>query len=328
MQKVLTISVAAYNVEKFIEKALNSLMFEGFEEKLEVFVVDDGGKDGTLEIAKQFQERFPNTFYAVHKENGGYGSTVNYSIEHATGKYFKLLDGDDYYDTDALKKLVEKLEKVDADVVAMPMWKGIPEEGMTRLEVGADRPDGVLKISGMGEQKMVIGHHSSVFKTSILRNCGLRLPERTLYTDAIFCIEPFAIAETILFFQEAVYCYRMGRDEQSVSMKSKLRHLEELKTIALRLTRFYEEHAQHPNAAYIKRYVAQNACIVMKVMLHAKVCKDSFKDIKAFDCSIKDLSADVYKDSVWVSKVGRLMGLIRASKYTLYWPVAALLNIE
>jgi glycosyltransferase involved in cell wall biosynthesis len=117
MEKILTISIAAYNVEGYIRQTLNSLIAPEILDKLEVFVVDDGGNDGTLAIAKEYEAKYPGTFHAVHKENGGYGSTINYSVEHATGKFFKQLDGDDWFQTDNLVALVKVLETLDTDCV-------------------------------------------------------------------------------------------------------------------------------------------------------------------------------------------------------------------
>ena len=117
MNKLLTVSIAAYNVEKYIRETLESLCIPSIIDDLEIFIVDDGGKDGTYEIAKEFEDLYPNTFHAIHKENGGWGSTVNYSIEHASGKYFRLLDGDDYYDRNGLINLIKVIKKTDADVI-------------------------------------------------------------------------------------------------------------------------------------------------------------------------------------------------------------------
>ena len=128
MNKILTISVAAYNVEQFLEKTLGSLADSRYVDRLEVFVVDDGGKDSSLEIAKKYESRYPQTFHAIHKENGGYGSTVNYSIAHATGKYFKLLDGDDWMDRDGLNSVIAELEKHDEDVIITDYYIGPTEE--------------------------------------------------------------------------------------------------------------------------------------------------------------------------------------------------------
>ena len=94
-------------------------------DKLEVFVVDDGGIDGTLKIAQKYQKKYPGTFYAVHKENGGYGSTVNYSIAHATGKYFKLLDGDDWFNTDKWKEYEKDFAEAGIEIIYFPYTKGV-----------------------------------------------------------------------------------------------------------------------------------------------------------------------------------------------------------
>ena len=116
-KKTLTVSIAAYNVEKFLENTLKSLEISELLNELEVFVIDDGGKDGSLEIARHFQEKYPDTIHAIHKENGGYGSTVAYSIAHATGKYFKLLDGDDWFDKEGLLQIIKRLRTCEADII-------------------------------------------------------------------------------------------------------------------------------------------------------------------------------------------------------------------
>ena len=100
--KTLTISIAAYNMEAWIKRALDSLLDKRVIDDLEVFAVDDGGTDRTLEIAKEYALQYPNSIFPIHKENGGYGSTVNYSVKHANGKYLKLLDADDWFDADGL----------------------------------------------------------------------------------------------------------------------------------------------------------------------------------------------------------------------------------
>ena len=95
--KLLTISIAAYNVEKFLDKTLSSLCNESISEDVEVLIIDDGSKDKTSDIAKKYEKKNPKIFKYVYKENGGHGSTINKGIELAQGKYFRVLDGDDYF---------------------------------------------------------------------------------------------------------------------------------------------------------------------------------------------------------------------------------------
>ena len=77
MGKILSVSIASYNVEKFIRKALDSCCVPEIMDRLEVLVVNDGSTDSTLEIAREYEEKYPQTFRVIDKKNGGYGSTVN-----------------------------------------------------------------------------------------------------------------------------------------------------------------------------------------------------------------------------------------------------------
>ena len=97
--KVLTILVPVYNTEKYIRRCLDSLLVPEVLESIEVLVVNDGSKDRSPEIAQEYAEAFPDTVVLVNKENGGHGSTINTGIERANGKYFRVLDSDDWFNT-------------------------------------------------------------------------------------------------------------------------------------------------------------------------------------------------------------------------------------
>ena len=121
MGKILTVSIAAYNVEQYIDKALRSLICSRMD-KLEVLIIDDGSTDNTFSVAKGYESRYPETFHTIHKENGGYGSTINHSIGIATGKYFKQLDADDCFDTGNLNAFIDYLENNSSDLVLSPFY--------------------------------------------------------------------------------------------------------------------------------------------------------------------------------------------------------------
>ena len=74
MNKILTVSVASYNVEAYIGENLDSILSCEAKDDIEIFVVDDGGKDGTIEIARKYEEQYPDIVHVIHKENGGAGS--------------------------------------------------------------------------------------------------------------------------------------------------------------------------------------------------------------------------------------------------------------
>ena len=109
--KYLTITIPSYNSEQYLERCLDSLILpRGWMEHIEIIVVNDGSTDRTGEIADDYVRRFPDTVRVVHKENGGHGSGVNAGLALATGRYFKVLDSDDWFDEHAYRELAEKLE--------------------------------------------------------------------------------------------------------------------------------------------------------------------------------------------------------------------------
>ena len=116
-EKILSVSIACYNVEKYLRQTLDSCLVPEIMDRLEVLIVNDGSKDGTADLAREYTARWPETFVLIDKENGGYGSTFNAAVRVATGKYFRLLDGDDWFDRDGLRDFIGVLEKAEEDMI-------------------------------------------------------------------------------------------------------------------------------------------------------------------------------------------------------------------
>ena len=318
MNKILTISVAAYNVASYISNCLDSLCVFEIINDIEVFIVDDGATDETFNIAKQYEEMYPRTFHVVHKENGGYGSTVNYSINHATGKYFKLLDGDDWYDSDELAKLVKILKKTDADIVVTNYKTGPDKSRLKIIDYYSDEKPGIMKMSGFVPAKY-FGMWAMVVKTQVLRACKLTLPEHELYTDQYFCTYPLAYAKTIQFVDCCVYCYRTERDGQSMSKESRLKHYKVTIEHAIKLTRFCASQKGQPNYPIILKRVSAYHSGAINTLLLKPICKTSLNNIKKYERKIKGLSYDVYKMAVNAGETGKLLWLMRHTGYLCYW---------
>ena len=110
MNKILTISVASYNLESMIEENLTSIVNSKYIDDIEIIYTDDGGTDNTMNIVSEYAKRYPESIKMVYKVNEGPGSTVNSGIKNATGKYFKMIDGDDLVDTETLDFFIENLK--------------------------------------------------------------------------------------------------------------------------------------------------------------------------------------------------------------------------
>src|SRR5574344_1376419 len=105
MDKILTIIIPTYNMEKYLRHCLDSLIVPNMD-KVEVLVINDGSKDSSSAIGHEYQDKYPQTFRVIDKENGNYGSCINRGLKEATGKYVKVLDADDWYDSDECLKLI------------------------------------------------------------------------------------------------------------------------------------------------------------------------------------------------------------------------------
>ena len=113
---LLTIGIPAYNVELYIEDTVLSVAKSKQHDQLEILIINDGSSDHTLEVATRIAQEY-NCVKVIDKPNGGHGSAINAALKNATGKYFRLLDGDDWFNTDEFDKYLEKLESEDADIV-------------------------------------------------------------------------------------------------------------------------------------------------------------------------------------------------------------------
>lgn len=322
MKKLLTISVAAYNMEKYLAECLDSLVVPEIIDDLEVFVIDDGGTDASLDIAGSYAARYPDTFIPVHKENGGYGTTLNYSIAHATGKYFKYLDGDDWFDKNGFIKLVSELKKTDADVVITTEYAMGPDRDSMKT-CTLDGWHGEIKTD---VKDVTIGERFNgmrvTYKTAALQHCNLSLPSHMLYTDNYYYTIPFAYMKDLLYVDCLLYCYRIGQNEQSTSRVSKIKHVREHMKVSEDLSAFCEQKIleHNENINYIRHRVALTYITTLRSILLQPVCNDTLEQLIQFESRIREICPSVYEQSRNFSfRTSKLLRLLTKTKYKAYW---------
>ena len=119
--KLLSVIIPAYNMEAYLQQCVESILRTPSLATVEVVVVNDGSKDKTLRIARQYAERYADTVRVIDKPNGNYGSTINAALPVVRGEYVKILDADDCFDTPSLAKFLEFLRKMQGvDMVVTP----------------------------------------------------------------------------------------------------------------------------------------------------------------------------------------------------------------
>ena len=108
--KILSVAIPCYNSQDYMAKCIESLLPGGSD--IEILVVDDGSKDETARIADDYEKKYPGIVRAIHQENGGHGEAVNAGIRNAAGIYFKVVDSDDWVDSEVLLEIIEKLKEL------------------------------------------------------------------------------------------------------------------------------------------------------------------------------------------------------------------------
>lgn len=249
MEKILTISIAAYNVERFIETALRPFAQETLRGLIEVFIIDDDGTDNTIAIAKKYSDSFSDIFFPVHKKNGGWGSTVNFGIEHATGKFFKVLDGDDFINSESLDAFIRYLESIDSDIVFSPLTAFEDGTGkvLSRIVAPSHFEMGRIYQYEQYAETIPLALHCCTFKTSFLKKNMLHITEKCFYTDIEFVIKSSAVANSIAFFCNDIYEYRFARVGQSMSYQGLQRHYKDHLLITKKLIDFIKNNPITPN---------------------------------------------------------------------------------
>lgn len=222
--KLLTVVVPTYNMEKYLPECLDSVTADIVSDRFEVIVVNDGSKDSSLEIARRYESKRPDIVRVIDKENGNYGSCVNAGLAVATGKYFRMLDADDRFDTDALVELLQRLEICDTDLVVTLITEEVYHNERKVDEIyhpfSTVKKNHVYKTDEFyihthvfdGEFRM----HGLTYKTEVLRRSGLHLIEGISYTDTIYLYQPFAYAKDFIVYDLYLYHYRIGREGQTM----------------------------------------------------------------------------------------------------------------
>lgn len=209
-----------------MEHAVETVLVGG--EDVEILLVDDGSTDDTAKIADRLQEQHPTIVKVIHQKNGGHGCAVNTGLERASGIYYKVLDSDDWFDRAAFLKVLDVLRHFVEDGRGVDMFiANYVYEKPSLRKHKAIRYDGVFpeeKVFTWNDVKRFkisqnILMHSVIYRTKILRDCGLELPKHTFYVDNIFVYNPLPSVKTMYYMNVDLYRYFIGRDDQSVNEK-------------------------------------------------------------------------------------------------------------
>lgn len=230
----MSIIVPAYNVEKKLDTFFNQLFLSRYLDNLEVIIVNDGSKDRTGEVTERYHSRYPTLIRSITQSNGGHGAAMTTGIKAARGTYCRPVDGDDWLDPNGLDKTIEYLMfHADSDMIVNDFCRKNITTGDTQTKQPGLR-EGDLSIATLSATEPLIGYHSCVYKTKILK----KVPDfdrHCFYVDNEYIAYPIPFVISIVYLPFALYVHTVGDEQQSTSITSLQHNVGNIETVILSL---------------------------------------------------------------------------------------------
>lgn len=297
--KLLTIVIPVYNMEAYLEKTLSSVALPEYEDKVEILVVNDGSSDSSKNIINQYAKKYPRLIRAIHKDNGGWGTCIKLAIKEAQGKYFKVLDSDDWFNTTAFTEFVHLLEEQDVDLILTP-YTEINDTGDEKHFSFSKKL--INKTWSISQFIKNIKYKNSIFalaaityRTSILSNENITIGDK-YYSDIDYDLQPLAFVKTLHILPCCLYFYYRAREAQSTSTDGYISHIDDYKNLLIREIQFFTDK-QKSLDHHLKKHIFN--CILRQCKFYYKLCmsrsnKIQTKKLTSFDKYIQKTNLKIY----------------------------------
>lgn len=235
-------------MENFISKCLDSLLVPNID-KLDILVINDGSKDRSSEIAHEYEKRFQESIRVIDKENANYGSCINVGLPLCKGKYIKILDADDTFDTSNLEKFVNLLQKCNADLV-LTDYITVNKNNyvINNYKSKEYTPNTIYNIEKLnGRDNPLIALHSFTYKSSIFNKLNYYQSLGIPYTDNEWIFIPIINCKNFIYFDLIIYNYLIERTGQTINKKIWLTNLDSYQKIIERLLNDYTDYIFNKN---------------------------------------------------------------------------------
>lgn len=325
--KTISFAVPCYNSADYMDKCIGSLIDCG--DDVEVIIVDDGStKDDTAKIADGWAERYPDIVKVIHKENGGHGSAVNAGLDEAEGLYFKVVDSDDWLDLHSMAPVMAylrtQLESEDPTdmIIGNYVYEKVHEGTRTVMRYRSTFPTNrrfTWEEVGSFNKSQYLLMHSVIYRTQLLKDMGLRLPEHCFYVDNIFVYEPLPHVKSMYYLDVDMYRYFIGREDQSVNETTMMNRIDQQLRVTRTMIDAVDVMSVEPRRLrkYMESYLSMMLTID-SVFLRMRDTDEDNEKLKEIWAYLKDSSPALYRrvrsnvlnvGTNLPTKVGRKAGL-------------------
>lgn len=312
--KLLTLVIPVYNTEKYIKRCLSSITLKKIIDDIEILVISDGSTDKSIKIAKEYEKLYPNSIIIIEKENGGHGSTINKGLEIASGKYFRVLDSDDWINSEQFVEFLELLKNEDSDLIVTNYSQEhiYNNESIylkyTNLNNGKTYNFNEMDLKLLNGEYFVMA--TSTYKTALLRESNLWLFEKTFYVDMQYNIVAFSKVNNIKYYDLDIYKYFIGRKDQSNNYDSLVKNQDNHEKVMRFLIDYYTTNLSllsENKKEYYKQIIYYMLYTHYSIYcIYDKNHRSAYNKILNFDKYLKKQNPDLYaKSNIEIIKANR-----------------------
>lgn len=326
--KVLSIIIPSYNTEKYIEKNIGTFLDKRLFNDVEILLVDDGSIDKTAKIIDDYAKKYPNYIRAIHKKNGGHGSAINIGIKNAKGKYLKVIDADDWVDTENLIRLKDILFSNSADLIINP-YIIINQMNGKKAIYGKykQKYNSLFQFEKIMSSNYRLALHSVTINTKILRNNKIQLTEKCYYEDFQYTFYTIPYINKVMVLDYAVYYYLVGQKTQSVNAANGLKNISMYLKVLRDSISYFDKNSKQINdntRIYMENCLIDFSRSMYNIFLKNKSSREVYDRMLEIDRAFKKYSDHFYQK---VGERNLYIRLLRSENYTIYKIISLLFRV-
>ena len=200
----LSVIVPVYNVEKYLDKCLNSLVRQNVDD-YEIIVVNDGTKDNSQKIIDKYVSEYPNLVKSFIKENGGLSDARNYGVKRASGEYITFLDSDDYIEDDTYRNMLDIAYRDNLDLVVSDLeyvWEDESKDAFVK--------EGINRVSDNDLKNLFLSplfSWNKMYKRELFNKLDCKYPIGLWYEDIPVTLKFFSRIDKVGYYNHVSYHY-------------------------------------------------------------------------------------------------------------------------
>ena len=317
-KKTLTVVICCYNSTKTILNTLDSIDIKANKD-VDVFLINDGSKDDLKGCVKKYLDEFPERVHYFEKENGNWGSCVNFAISKANSRFLSVLDSDDEYNKKSLQSVLEILRnaKSDTDMVLCNYEFHFLNERSTKINpVAVSKTNELVKYVPFTKinLKHLITIHSVIFSLDILKTVN-PLPSKVYYSDSLLIYQALLRAKNVAYLNQHIYLYKyfIRKGNQSISIEKSLKNFHHFEII-------YDHLLKQPFDHDKKRLKISKRCITMQIYWLMRILSNDYSKKVEERCEMLKNYIDQYEECIEKNQASKFKFHTPLTRIIKHWP--------